>query len=496
MPNFLDKIIEFLSPEWAARREQTRTLIEAHREARSVRAGYEGATQGRRAEHWSVSSRSPTAETQSALSLLRDRARDLVRNNCHAERAVDVYVNNCIGTGIRPSIPGDQQLEERLKVWASETDADADALHNFYGIQHLAMRAVREAGECFIVREWAPELLEQGQIPIRLRVLEGDYCPETKWESRRNGNEIVQGVEFDSRGRRVAYWLYDQHPGDRYGRRKTQLDARRVPASEVIHWFDCLRPGQVRGVTPFAPVMLKMRDFDEYEDAQLMRQKIAACFTAFVRKDPTGLWSPTKSAKEDSKPIGEKVEPGMIEILRPGESVEFGSPPRVEDYRDFADITLHDIAAGLGLSYEALTTNLSDVNFSSIRMGHLEFQRKIDADREKTIKPRVLSKAAGWLLEALFLMQEATGEESVKWTPPRREQISPQEETRAALGRIRAGLSSLQEEIRKRGRDPDDVFEEIAKDQEKLDELDIILDSDPRRQNANGTPRPDVDDAA
>ena len=50
----------------------------------------------------------------------------------------------------------------------------------------------------------------------------------------------------------------------------------------MLHLFDRLRPGQVRGVPWFAPVILKLRDLDEYDDAELVRKKIEACFAAFV----------------------------------------------------------------------------------------------------------------------------------------------------------------------------------------------------------------------
>ena len=55
-----------------------------------------------------------------------------------------------------------------------------------------------------------------------------------------------------------------------------------IPAESVLHVYKKDRPGQVRGVTWLAPVILKLRDLDEYEDAELVRKKIEACFAAFV----------------------------------------------------------------------------------------------------------------------------------------------------------------------------------------------------------------------
>ncbi len=110
-------------------------------------------------------------------------------------------------------------------------------------------------------------------------------CPELlagKIGDLPNGGFIVQGVEFDPLGRRRAYWMFPVHPGEVAMFRRASLTSQPVPASSVLHLFDRLRPGQVRGVPWLAPVILKLRDLDEYDDAELVRKKIEACFAAFV----------------------------------------------------------------------------------------------------------------------------------------------------------------------------------------------------------------------
>lgn len=482
----LDAIIGAISPAWQARRARARLDIARAMQAQKVLARYEGAARGSRFDGWTtVSSGSAVSETQQAISLLRERSRDLARNTWIGRRVLDVYAQNLVGTGIRPSIDGDSAAERLIKAWARSTAADADGLHDFYGLQKLAVATMLEGGEAFLVRQH--EKSDGTMIPVSVRVLEGDYVDHEYNEDLKTGNRVVQGIEFDRRGRRVAYHMYDRHPGDQTW--ADRRDVRRVPAADVIHLFDVLRPGQVRGVPIFAAVLLKLKDWDSFEDAQLMRQQIASCFTAFIRTQGDGPLGgiPVGRGSEDTA-LATQLQPGMIQVLNPGEEVTFGSPPDTSGYRDYADVTLHEIAAGVGLSYESLTGDMSRVNFSSARMGWLEFQRRIDTQRALVLEPRMLNRVARWLGEGLELMGLSV-DGRVKWTPPRRQMIDPVRETEAMVTGIRAGITSRQAEIRSLGRDPEEVYAEIAQDNALLDALDLIFDSDPRKQNKNGTPR-------
>ncbi len=488
--NALDSVIKVVSPAWAAKREFNRLRADQYARARQVVARYEGASKSTRMSGWqTVSSGSAVAETQSGLVELRERARDLARNTWVGRRAVDVLTQNIIGTGIRPSIDGDSAAERLIKAWARTNMADTDGLHSFYGLQVVAVASMIESGEALIVK--SREKAGPGRIPVSIRVLEGDYLDHNLNERLKGGGRIIQGVEFDRRGRRVAYHLFDEHPGDIYGS-SFKRETRRFEARDVVHLFRTLRPGQVRGVSAFAPVMVRLKDWDNYEDAQLMRQQIAACFTAFVRTQgsgPLGDLSPERALGDTD--LATHVKPGMIQLLQPGEDVTFGSPPEAAGYRDYADVMLHSVAAGLGISYEALVGDLSKTNFSSARMGWLEFQRNIDVIRSMTLEPLLFSKVADWLTEGLELMGLSL-DGRIKWTPPRRQMIDPSKETDAILSGIRAGITSRSSEIRALGRDPEEVYAEIAKDNAIVDELELIFDSDPRRQNKNGTPRGDT----
>jgi lambda family phage portal protein len=285
-------------------------------------------------------------------------------------------------------------------------------------------------------------------------------------------------VHFDKEGRRTGYWLYDQNPYDTF-----QSTSKFVPVDEVIHLYNVERPGQVRGVPWGASAIIRLRNFDEYEDAQLVRQKIAACFSVFVQ-DSTHAESGVIGGSDTD--MLEKVEPGIIEHVPPGKQVVFGNPPGVEGYNEYSTKTLQAVAAGYGVTYEALTGDLSGVNFSSGRMGWLEFYRNVVHAQQHIMIPQMCDRSFDWFLLGLELKGTSYGPLNQSWTPPRREMIDPVKETKAMVLAIRNGLMSYAEAVRQFGGDPDLLLDEIKKYQDKFDDMEITLDSDPRRPNPEG----------
>lgn len=484
-PSLLERVMERLRPGASLARAFASHQMSAVREARSH---YDAARRARRGQHWRVGGDDANAATRGNIAPLRSIARDMVRNNAHARRAVDSIVSNTVGTGIVPQVRGvsrkkQKSIEALLWKHFGTPAIDADGMHNLAGLQAVAMRTIVTSGEVLVRRRWRrPE--DRLPLPFQIQILEPDFLDATKDGPMDNGNHAVQGIEFDRLGRRVAYWLFSEHPGSATTYRLPV--SKRVPASEVAHIFLADRPGQVRGVSWFAPVILKMRDFADYGDAQLVRQKIAACFAAFVTGDPDTEQALDGEESATGRPV-ESFEPGMIEYLEPGQSVEFASPPKVDDYESFQLATLHEIAAGLNIPYTVLTGDLRQVNFSSGRMGWLEFGRMIDQWRALMLEPMLLYRLARWAAEALLVSKGIRDDFDIDWIAPRREMIDPEKEIRAAKEAVRCGFSSRSHEQRRFGHDPDDLEDEIAADNERADELGLIFDSDPRKTAAQGS---------
>jgi lambda family phage portal protein len=350
------------------------------------------------------------------------------------------------------------------------------------------MKEIAEAGECLIRRRFR-RLSDTSILPLEIQILESDYIDTLKDGYVANGtNSLIQGVEINKVGRKVAYHLYTEHPNDAplFG---ASLDSTRVAAKEIIHLLRIDRAGQVRGIPWLAPVMVKMRDFDEYEDAQLIRQKIAACFAGFIHdSDPSAVSNgATKSDVEDF--YSKRITPANFEILPPGKSIEFTKPPEVTGYDEYTKVVLRSIAAGLGVTYESLTGDLSNVNFSSGRMGWIEFQRSLVSWRETIMINNFCYRIFEWFKEAAYFVgldAEKDGV-SMEWKPPRREMIDPTREIPAIRDAIRSGLLSYKTAVLEMGYDPQVLLAEISEYNELIDNKDIILDSDPRRTNISGS---------
>ncbi|MCK9494147.1 MAG: phage portal protein [Dehalococcoidia bacterium] len=478
----LERAITWLSPQWGARRALARARLDA------VRAYFDGATVGRRGA--SIRRSIADANTVSARSLprLRSGARDLVRNNAHARRAVEAIVSNTIGKGITPQFMRGDDVAEDIGALAKRhlltTDCDADGRLTYAGLQSAAFAAMVEGGEVLVRRRWR-RASDGLAVPVQYQLLEPEYLDDTKDGPAPNGGRIIQGVEYDANGRRRQYWLYREHPGA--PRFHAISDA--VPARDVAHLYRLDRPGQVRGIPWLSTVMLTLADFADYQDAQLVRQKMAACFVAFVTESFDGGLAPLGLDGEED--LIDSLEPGMIERLPPGTEVSFGNPPSVEGYSEYTRETLRAAAAGMGISYEAMTGDLKGVNFSSGRMGHLEFQRNIDRWRSLIFLPQFCSPLERWFLEAAAMTGANVEGVEVRHVPPRREMVDPTKEARADKDEIRAGTKTLSQTIRERGRDPREHLTELAADMALLDELGLTLDSDARQRVAAAGDEPE-----
>lgn len=499
---WLDRTIEFISPKRGLKRKRAK-IFNAY-----LKRKYEGADAGRRTAGWSTNNQSANAEISTGLPRVRNRARDLVRNNPYAARGVQVIANNVVGRGIKTQIKIDNKStrsskEKRInnvwKTWAGTTICDFEGIHNLTGLQRIAMRAVAESGEVFIRRRFTSRTRVRGSDgktvevpPIQLQVLESDFLSTTLRSGvLKNGNQIIQGIEFDEFGRRVAYHMFQSHPGSNDVFFGSRFSTIRVLANEILHLYRPDRPGQVRGMSWLANIILRLRDFDLFEDAQLKRQQCAAMFAAFVH-DIEGVDDAEETKEEIS--LAEKMEPGMIELLPPGKDITLAKPPGAENYGEYTSVVLHSIAGGLGITYESLTGNLSEVNFSSGRMGFLEMQRNIDTWRNNIMIVQFLDPTFKWFINGMELIGENMNGARAVHTAPKREMIDPVKETGALKTAMRIGIKTKSDAIREMGADPDTHFDELKTDNDTLDRLDLILDSDPRNVNNVGTKHPDETD--
>jgi len=432
-----------------------------------------------------------------------------VRNSPHVSSARETLVSHLVGTGIVPRAQAeDDSLRQALQsAWADWTDeADADGRCDVYGLQSLAAGALVDAGEVLVRRR--RRRLDSGMtVPVQLQLIEPEHLDTTLNRQLGSGRVIRNGIEFDRRGRRAAYWLWPDHPGDALGRNRGQR--MRVPASEIAHVFRPLRPGQVRGVPWAAVVLARLYELDQYEDAELVRKKTAAMFTAFLQESqgdsdvPPGqaaqqaFGGETDEADADGT-LMPALEAGTTQVVPPGYEVKFSSPADVGDtYEVWIKQQLRAVAAGMGVTFEQLTGDLSDVNYSSIRAGLLEFRRRIEALQHNVLVFQLNRVVWRWFVEAAVAAGTVPARgfadnprefRRVKWIPQGWSWVDPEKEIKAIVMAIRSGLVSREEAIAEFGYDIEEIDRELAREQAS----DLVLDSNPARTDGSGKLQPPV----
>lgn len=481
----LDRLLLWLAPQTALRRVQARSAV------RQLTRHYDAADfGGRRTDGWNYPPTDANAAQYTGLIFLRQIARDLKRNNGWARRGISVIANNVVGRGIRPRIRAESQEEgERAAaIWRTWAHSPAACHYEerlpFYGLQRMAMEAIVESGEVIIRRFRGGD---ESELSLRVQVLEGDYL-----DVRRDGfigesgGPVVQGVEFDKRGFRTAYWLYRQHPGS-HRLPLTGYVSERVPAADVIHVYRVDRPQQVRGVSWLAAAIARLKDFDGYADAALLQQKVAACFAAFVT-DIEGVSGPIGSQKSTDNPLTERLEPGMIQYVPPGKSITFAQPPANPNHTAFSQMYLRAIAAAIDVTYEDLTGDYSQVSFSSSRMARLAHWGSVANWQEHMFVPQFCDGIFAWVMDQAVALGMLPRQLRADWTYPHMPMIDPAQEGKALTDQVRGGFKTYPEALRELGKNPDEHIAEYAEAVTKLRELGVKLDSDPSQTTTSGGP--------
>jgi len=458
--------------------------------AKTARAqAFEGARMARRLSSWRVGSEGINAAIRQGGDVLRARSRDLVRNNPYANNATTSFAAHAIGAGIKPSsLIEDAALKDKVqRLWLAWTDeADADGLTDFYGLQSIAARAVFEAGECFI--RLRPRRSSDGLVvPLQLQMLPSEQLPYAHSETLPNGNEVVFGIEFDRLGRRVAYHFLRQPPGD--VRQHTDHSRVRVPANQVLHIFNPVAEGQIRGVPWLTPAMTRLWLLEQYDDAELDRKKVAAMFAAFVTKPyPEEIMGEEAAPKDQDHASLVGLEPGTLQMLLPGEDIKFSDPADVGgSYEAFQYRTLLACCSAMGVPYTNVTGDLRQANYSSLREGKLEFRRRMEQFQHNVMIFQMCRPVwRRWMEDAVLSGALGINDFAMmpgrylpaKWIPPKWDWVDPLKDRKAEIEAINAGLKSRSDVIESEGFDAEEVDRRIAADQARQEALGLRFEKD------------------
>lgn len=465
--NYLDKTIEYISPRLATSRARERMRLRQ----------YDGAAYSRRTKMFDkATSSGANLEVGTALVTLRNRSRWFVRNNTWAKRATQAISRNVVGEGIRPAPTGGtknqiKKVKLLWKEWAESTNCDWNGKNTFYGLQSLAMQSIAEGGEAIIIKRRVMPT-KSNPYPIKIQLIEGDQLDHTRdYQQLSNGSYCRLGIQFSKEGQIEGYWIYDNHPTDGINH-TIELQSHFISVEDCVPIYEILRPGQLRGIPMGVSAFIKIGDFSDYEDAQLLRQKIASAFVAFIGGH--------EFDKSENSSLTEKLEPGLIQYLQENETVTFGTPPPAEGYGEYTKKILQGIAAAYGITYEMLTCDYSNVNFSSGRMAKIDISTNFRHLQYNMLVPQMCVPTWCWFSDACImagLMNTKLVCSATDWTAPKIQMLDPTKETNAIILALQAGLTTLGEVYRENGRDKDEVFAEIKAEREELTAMGINLSS-------------------
>lgn len=467
-------------------------------DSRQLRS-YDAADNGRQTDDWYSPSTGPNTELFSALVTVRDRARELERNNPIVSRIIRSMTTDIVGTGIvpRPVTKNKKLWQLLVTKWARWiTQSAVSSELTYYGQQYQEVRAWLGSGECYarMRPRYIDDISAGGvlAVPFQIELLEADQLDHFK-----EGKDplIVQGVEFDPLGRRRAYWMHPQHPGETAasvfsGRQWGQSFA--VPATEITHLYEPSRPEAVHGLPWITAIMRLVRDLDAYRAAEGERKLSEACVVGVISTDDESERTVTGIELTDSK--GNDVEeqkPGSWYLASGAKQVTFNNPGQGGNYSEFMKTGLKQVAAGTSTTYERISRDNRDVSYASARIGDVDYRRMIIGLVRHFVVP--LSCDPKWryfvkMGKAAGIFPQAPDEEfEAQWVPQAFEEADRKTAAEADMLELRNGTTSLSRLVTsKEGRVLDELMPEVRQDNELMDALGIILDSDPRKTNKSG----------
>ena len=460
------------------------------------RRSYQGALISRLTNDWLATQTSADAEIRTSLRKLRDRSREMVRNNPYARQAKRTTQINVIGTGIKlqsqvQQVRGTKRddrinnlIEAKWEVWTRSQHCDVSGRYSFHQLEWLAAGALPESGEALFRIVRRP--FGDSKVPLALQMLESDLLDEEYQGSTLvKTNEWRNGVEVNEWGRPVRYAFLTRHPGDYWFQNAPQRAEKHVfiPAADVIHLFMPERPGQNRGVPWFHSVMADAHQLQGYEEAAVVRARVAASIMGFITNNEGELIADDVENKQRVSDF----EPGTYKYLSPGESVtvpNINSPD--QQFEMFVKNKVRRFASGFGCSYETLSRDFSDTNYSSSRLSLLEDRehwRVIQNYLIENFHMRIFREWLGLAVlsgELPFADFETRPEryETPRWMARGWSWVDPLKEVKAYREAEQAGYMTKAQIIAYTGGDYDDNIAELAREQELAQSSGVTLDKD------------------
>lgn len=459
---------------------------------------FDGASYGRLVSDWITSGSSIDTEVSSSLPTIRNRTRELVRNNDYAKNLIREIKNNVVGRGFTFQCHIKQQrgdklnekLNDKIEIefyrWGKKKNCNAAGKLSFAQIQQVVISNVAESGEAIV--RLITKKFGDSTVPLALQILDSDLLDETYNAVSENGNSIRMGVEVDVWGRPLFYYFHAKHPGD-YSfvdapseRRNSHI---KIPASEIIHLFIPETEKQTRAVSWFASTLMRMKQMAGYEDAEVVAARASACLMGFIQ-------TPAAELEGDDLENGQRVtdfEAGVFKKLNPGETMNVPNVSRPSGQFDpFMRLMLRGVAAGVGTSYETVSKDFSQTSYSSARQSMVSerdnwrvLQDWLKENFHQVVFEKWLDMAvmSGTISLANYETDPNQYYESVRWIPRGWTWIDPSKEISANLEAIKSGFSTITDVVAQGGGDYEELLKQRKRELDSAKAQGIVFESDP-----------------
>jgi lambda family phage portal protein len=464
------------------------------RVGRRMGRNYSGASKSRLFTDFIAPSNSADSNLKYQLGTLRDRSRDLARNNEYAKRFLNLIKTNVVGeSGFTLQVrarnddgqldaSGNTILENAFKAWGRMGSAEVSGRMSWLDCQRFTAEGLARDGEVFIKKIRNPRF----RNGFTIQFIEPDLIDHEKnGHNEDNRNEIRMGVELDEFHRPVAYYILTDHPNDDFFGTTRSRKHIRVPADQIIHVFMPSRTYQTRGEPFMAPAIAGLKMLGGYREAELVAARSAAAKFGVITT-PSGDEYVGDDETDDGVPIID-MEPGTYSQLPAGHEFQMIDPTHpTTAFADFESAVLRGIASGLNVSYTSLSNDLTGVSYSSIRQGTIE-----ERDHYRLLQSFLIEHFCepifrSWLDAALDIGSIPIPinkfdkfSDNIHFRGRGFAWVDPQREISASVVGLQNGLLSMNDVAANYGRDVEELFTQIQNDKEMAERYGLKLAFEP-----------------
>ncbi len=459
---WLDNVIATVSPRHAYEREMWRQGLEELR-------GYDAAGRGRLNSGWRVTNESAEMTDRYGRDVVRARARDLERNSDIAQAVLHAYKRNVVGKGytlraLTENDELDKRIEKAWKRWCKARNCDVTGEQSFNEILRMMVERKKVDGGMIVLYRYTTG----GVVPFKLQCLEVDELDKTQATPHQRGNRVVGGIEYNQYRRPVGYWIRQ------YDIEGWQLaEPVFIEAKDVFFLKTKHRPSQLREMSDLAPTITRVRDTNEFINAVSVRERIAACLAVLIKKALPSGGAGRSSAKGPDGRVdyaGKKLAPGMMLEMGPGDDAQIVDPKgAATDATAFLKTQQGLIGAGQGLSYEAVSRDMSSATYSSARQNAIEDENTyieeielLTAFMSEVYENFLISGVLSGLFYISDFWEHKEDYMDHSWVKTPKKWIDPAKEANADKIALQSGQKTFQDLQAEKGKDWKEAVDELA----------------------------------